>query len=80
MDGIYVQNLSNCCRYKYDQSVSQIFFELISGGFLPMGPTAPVCPGWQRHGSGIVVEKWPHFFLFEAAVARQPPWSLEDGL
>ena len=51
-------------------------FELISGGFLQLVQLRL----FALDGSGIVVEKWPHFFLFETAMVRQPPWSLEDGL
>ena len=38
-DGFSTQSLSNCYRHKYDQSISQIFFELISVGFFVFGPT-----------------------------------------
>ena len=36
---LHIQNLSNRRRYKYDPSISRIFFNLIFGGFLTFGTT-----------------------------------------
>ena len=34
----HIENLSNCCRHKYDQSISRIFKNLIFGMFLTFSP------------------------------------------
>ena len=33
----FIQNLLNCCRHKYDMSISRIFLDLIFGGILLLG-------------------------------------------
>ena len=38
------QNLSNYCRHKYDQSISQFFLVLFFGGFLQFGLSVCCCP------------------------------------
>ena len=38
LHALHIQNLSNCCRHNYDQSISR-FSKSIFGGFLTFGPT-----------------------------------------
>ena len=35
---LYILNLSNCCKHKYDHSISRVFLNLIFGGILLFGP------------------------------------------
>ena len=52
-DEFYTQILSNCCRYKYDLSISRVLLNLIFGEFLKFCPTLrqPVVSRLVRSGS-----------------------------
>ena len=63
---LHIQNLSNCCRHKYDKSTSQIF-RLLSGGFFGIWPNfaaAATAAAFSALGSCAEVA-WPSCYWLQ---------------
>ena len=67
----YTQNLSNCCRRKYDQSISRIFKILFLAGFCNLNQLCERACAWAGKGT---LESFKCFFtcsyIAAAIVAR----------
>ena len=44
LQALEMQNLSNCCKHKYDQSISRVFKICFLAGFCFFYPTVPLHP------------------------------------